>query len=118
MMHAMRRFDHIGIPSDQQRPGEMYVPDTKVWVTDPLQDPQCIEWLRFEADSPVTGPLRTLPHIAFRVDDLEREVADAEILLGPFYATETLRVVFVEKDGALFEFMHSSKAGHWFVSGT
>ena len=112
----MRRFDHIGIPTDQERPGEMYVPETKVWVTDPLQHPQRIEYLRFASDSPVTGPLRTQPHIAFQVDDLEREVGDSEVLLGPFYATETLQVVFVTQDGALFEFMHTPNGGHWFIS--
>jgi hypothetical protein len=113
---AMRRFDHIGIPTDEERPGEMYVPETKVWVTDPLQHPQRIEYLRFASDSPVTGPLRTQPHIAFQVDDLEREVADSEVLLGPFYATKTLQVVFVTQDGALFEFMHTPNGGHWFIS--
>jgi hypothetical protein len=50
------------------------------------------------------------------VDDLEREVADSEVLLGPFYATETLQVVFVTQDGALFEFMHTPNGGHWFIS--
>jgi hypothetical protein len=83
-------------------------------VTDPLRHPQRIEYLRFEPDSPVTGPVRELPHIAFRVDHLEREIEGAEVLLGPFHATDTLLVVFVLKDGAVFEFMENSGAGHWF----
>ena len=93
----------------------MYVEQTKVWVTDPLQHPQRIEYLRFEPDSPITGPLREMPHVAFRVDDLERELEGGEVLLGPFYPTETLRVVFVRKDEAIFEFMHNTEPGHWFV---
>ena len=64
--------------------------------------------------APVEGPVRNLPHFAFHVDNLERETEGAEILLGPFQATETLRVVFVLKDGAVFEFMENSAAGHWF----
>jgi hypothetical protein len=111
----MRRFDHVGIPTEEQHPLEMYVAETKVWVTDPLQHPQRIEYLRFEPDSPVSGALRNMPHIAFRVDDLERELKGAEILLGPFNATPTLRVVFVRKDEAIVEFMHDTKPGHWFV---
>ena len=110
----MRTFDHVGIPTDEQRPGEMYVAETKVWVTDPSQHPQRIEYLRFEADSPVTGPLRSMPHVAFRVDRLEPELEGVEVLLGPFYATPTVRVVFVRKDDAIFEFMHNSEPGHWF----
>jgi hypothetical protein len=113
-MFLMRVFDHVGVPTDQRQPGEMYVEATKVWVTDPLRHPHRVEFLRFEPDTPVRGPVRDLPHIAFRVEKLEPEITGAEVLLGPFQATETLRVVFVLKDGAVFEFMESSAAGHWF----
>ena len=110
----MRIFDHVGLPTDQKHPEEMWVEETRVWVTDPLRDPQRIEWLRFEADTPLKGPVREMPHMAFRVDNLEREIEGAEILLGPFQPTPALRVVFVLKDGAVFEFMESSEEGHWF----
>src|SRR5687768_14596135 len=110
----MRAFDHVGIPTADKQPGEMYVDATKVWVTDPMRHPNRIEFLRFEPDSPVNGPVRDLPHVAFRVDRLDPEIEGAEILLGPFNATDTLRVVFVLKDGAVFEFMENAAAGHWF----
>jgi hypothetical protein len=110
----MRAFDHVGIPTTDRQPGEMYVEATKVWVTDPMCHPNRIEFLRFEPDSPVHGPVRDLPHIAFRVDRLEPEIEGVDILLGPFNATDTLRVVFVLTDGAVFEFMENSAAGHWF----
>ncbi|MGE5646040.1 MAG: hypothetical protein ACM336_09640 [Acidobacteriota bacterium] len=110
----MRIFDHIGLPTAQKHADEMWVEATRVWVTDPLRDPQRIEWLRFEPDTPVSGPVRDMPHMAFRVDNLEREMVGAETLLGPFQPTPTTRVVFVLKDGAVFEFMENSEEGHWF----
>lgn len=110
----MRTFDHVGIPSVQPQPAEMWVEKTRVWVTDPSSHPQRIEYLRFADDSPVTGPTRHLPHIAFRVDNLEEAMEGTEVLLGPFDATDNLRVVFVQKDGAVFEFMQSTKEGEWF----
>ena len=67
----MRVFDHVGVPTEEKQVNEMYVPATKVWVTDPARHPHKIEFLRFEPDSPVTGPVRDLPHIAFRVDNLD-----------------------------------------------
>lgn len=112
----MRIFDHVGVPTEDQQTQEMYVPATKVWVTDPARHPHKIEFLRFEPDSPVKGPVRDLPHIAFRVDNLDALIEGEEILLGPFYATDTVRVVFIYKDGAVFEFMESAEAGHWFRS--
>ena len=101
----MRQFHHVGIPTDEKQPGEIYVPDTKVWVTDPMDHPQKIEYLRYEPDSLVTGPLRELPHLAFETDDLQRELAGKEILLQPFRPVEGLTVAFILDDGAVLEFM-------------
>ncbi|NWG13603.1 MAG: hypothetical protein HXY20_08725 [Acidobacteria bacterium] len=118
----MRIFDHVGVPTEMKQPDEMWVEATRVWVTDPARNPHRIEYLRFEPGSPVTGPVRDMPHMAFRVDRLEPEIEGAEILLGPFNATDELRVVFVLRDGAVFEFMEHSGGGHWFrqraASGT
>ncbi len=110
----MRSFDHVGVPTEERQAGEMYVEATRVWVTDPARHPHRIEYLRYEPDSPVSGPVRELPHIAFQVDDLEGAAGDAQVLLGPFQATATLRVVFVLRDGAVFEYMENSEPGHWF----
>lgn len=100
-----KHFHHIGIVTDEPQPGETYVEDTKVWVTDPADHPQRIEYLRFEADSPVTGPLRNMAHIAYRVDDLEAAIAGEEILLEPFVPMPGLSVAFIMKDGAVIEYM-------------
>ncbi len=110
----MTTFDHVGIPTDEKQSGEMYVAATKVWVTDPARHPYKVEYLRFEPDSPVSGPLRELPHVAFRVDDLDTAIEGAENVLARFQATDTLRVAFVLRDGAVFEYMESSTPGHWF----
>jgi len=101
----MRRFHHVGVITDELRPGEIYVADTKVHVTNPLDHPYRVEYLRFEPDSPVTGPVRERPHMAFEVDDLEAELERQEVLLGPFRPMEGLRVAFVLRDEAVFEFM-------------
>lgn len=110
----MRIFDHVGIPTTERHADEMYVDATKVWVTDPARHPNRIEYLRFEDDTPVSGPVRDLPHVAFRVNKMEDELDGCEILLGPFQATDSLRVVFVLRDGAVFEYMENSEPAHWF----
>ena len=101
----MRQFHHVGVITDETQPGEIYVAETKVHVTNPNDHPYRIEYLRFEPDSPVTGPVRDLPHMAFKVDRLDEEIAGARVLLGPFEAMPGLRGVFVEVDGAVFEYM-------------
>lgn len=105
----MREFHHVGLPTDQKQEGETYVPETKVWVTDPLKHPYRVEYLRYEPDSPVIGPLRERPHFAFRTDDLASELAEKEVILGPFQPMEGLQVAFIVQDGAVFEFMEWDK---------
>lgn len=101
----MRSFHHIGLPTDAPQPDEVYVAATKVWVTDPENHPYRVETLRYEADSPITGPLRFQPHIAYKTDDLLREIEGKQILLGPFEALKGLKVVFILEDEAVVEFM-------------
>ena len=103
-----KQFHHCGVVTDQKQPGEVYVQATKVWVTDPEKHPYRIEFLRFEPDTPVTGPVRNRCHMAYTVDDMAEAMRGRKVLLGPFDALEGLKVVFVEEDGAVIEYMHFS----------
>ncbi len=99
-------FSHVGMITDEVKEGETFVEATRVWVTDFIKHPYHIEWLRFEKDSPLTGPVRNLPHVAYRVDSLETASAGMKVLLEPFIPLEGLRVGFYEtSDGAVIEFM-------------
>src|SRR5262249_27148033 len=77
-------FDHIGLITDVEQPGESWVDSPRVWVTTPRPPPYNIEWLRFEPDSPVTGPLRTEPHVAYRVRDVHAAIEGHDVLADPF----------------------------------
>ena len=101
-----RTFHHTGVITDQKQPGEVYVEATKVWVTSPENHPYRIEFLRFEPDTPVKGAVRDRCHVAYTVDNLDEAIRGEKILLGPFDALDGLRVVFIEKEGAVVEYMH------------
>jgi len=103
-----KTFHHTGVITDQEQPDEIYVEATKVWVTSPEIHPNRIEFLRFESDSPIHGLLRDRCHTAYVVEDLEAAIEGATVLLGPFDALEGLKVVFIEEDGAVIEFMKFS----------
>ncbi len=106
MQFDRSRFDHVGIPTSQQKEGESWVEATRVWVTSPRAHPYNVEWLRYEPDSPVQGLLRTEPHVAYRVDDVARAVEGHKVLAEPFDVGDGfLTVAFVELDGAVVEFM-------------
>ncbi len=103
------QFDHIGIVTDEKKSDEMYVAATKVWVTDFQRHPFHVEWLRFEPDSPVTGPVRTGPHVAYRVDDIQAAAKGLKVLLEPFDAGIAVVGFFPTDDGAVVEFMQYPK---------
>lgn len=99
-------FDHVGIPTTEKKEGESWVEATRVWVTNPRAHSCNVEWLRYEPDSPVQGLLRTDPHVAYRVHDVDEAVSGHEILLEPFEVGGGFaRVAFVSIDGAAVEFM-------------
>jgi hypothetical protein len=100
------RFDHVGLVTDEPKKGESWVEATRVWVTSPRAHPFNVEWVRFEPDSPVTGPLRTEPHVAYRVEDVGRSIGSHHVLAEPFDVGDGfLTVAFVQIDGAVVEFM-------------
>jgi hypothetical protein len=100
------QFSHVGLITNEPHAGEVFVESTRVWITNFLKHPFHIEWLRFEKDSPVTGPVRDQPHVAYRVDSIERAAAGLQVLLEPFIPLDGLRVAFyLSTDGAVIEFM-------------
>jgi hypothetical protein len=103
---ARARFDHIGVITDERHEGESFVEATRCWVTNPRANPFNVEFLRFEPDTPVTGPVRNDPHVAYRVDDVDAAIVGHEVVLGPFdVADGFVRVAWVLNEGALVEFM-------------
>jgi len=100
-------FHHVGIPTDQKRENESLVEGGKVWVTDADACPFHIEWLRFEPDSPMPDQLKTIPHVAYKVDDLAAAMEGQDVLIEPFEAMPGLKVAFILHDGAPIEFMQA-----------
>ncbi len=109
-------FDHIGLITDEKKAGENFVEATRVWVTNPKDHPLNVEWLRYEPDSPVTGPLRERPHVSYRVKSIEEASRGLKVLLEPFTVGDFVRVGFYEyEDGAVVEFMEYIRdKGEWF----
>lgn len=98
-------FDHIGMITTEKKADEMFVPATRVWVTDFRQHPHHIEWLRFEPDSPVTGKVRELPHVAYRVASIQEAARGMKVLIEPFDAGIATVGFYETEDGAVVEFM-------------
>ena len=99
------QFDHIGIVTTEKKPDEIFIEPTRVWITDFQQHPYRVEWLRYEPDTPVTGPVRELPHVAFRVESIAEASKGMKVLLEPFDAGIAVVGFYQTDDGAVVEFM-------------
>ncbi len=99
------RYHHLGIPTDTPRSGEKYLASYGLYVSGFDTSPYGIEWMRFEPGSPIPEIIRTVPHIAFEVDDLETALEGKEILSPINSPSEGVRVAMILHNGAPVELM-------------
>jgi hypothetical protein len=106
------RYHHLGIPTTVPRPDEVYLPHLKIHVAGFETSPFGIEWMRFDPDCGISELVRTVPHVAFEVDDLDAALASLGVTAEISSPSEGVRVAMIEDDGApveLIEFRRGSR---------
>ena len=99
------RYHHMGIPTDQQRDGEQYLEAYGMYVSGFSTSPYGVEWMRFEPGSPISELIRTVPHIAFEVDDLERALVGKTLLGEPSSPSKGVKVAMILHNGMPVELL-------------
>jgi hypothetical protein len=104
------KYHHTGIPTNEKKPGERYIPQFKFYVSGFDSSPYGIEWMRFETDSPINKLIQTIPHVAFEVKDLDYELShrNFKIITEPNPPSEGVRVAMIEHNGAPIELIEFS----------
>jgi len=97
------RYHHIGIPTNVVRQEETYLAQFRMYTSGFSTNPYGIEWMRFEPDCPLPELIRTVPHIAFEVDDLDAALQGQEVIFPPGSPSEGVRAAMIVHDGALVE---------------
>lgn len=99
------RYHHLGIPTSTPQPGETYLEDYKVYCTDHTDNAFGIQWMRYAPDCPLPELVKTQPHVAFEVDDLEVALVGHEVLIPPNSPSAGVLVAFIVCNGAPVEFL-------------
>ncbi len=101
------QFHHMGIPTTEKREGETYSAAARMYTSD---NPGFfkIQWHRFESDSPLHPLIRTQPHIAFRVPDLQAAIEGKEVILGPYEPVDDYFVAMINDGGVPVEFIQTT----------
>jgi len=71
------RYHHLGIPHGSPRSGERHLRQLGVHVCGFETSPYGIEWMRFDPQCRVPEIVKTVPHVAFAVDDLVKLLANS-----------------------------------------
>ena len=99
------KFNHIGIPVTDSFEGEIDLPHLKMTVSDHENNRFGIQWQRYWDGAPYPDLVKTIPHVAFVVDDLDAELQGQKVIIEPNSPSQGLRVAFIEVNGAPVELM-------------
>jgi hypothetical protein len=103
------RYHHLGIPTTVPRPNEIHLEHLKIHVSGFESSPYGIEWMRFDPDCAISDLVRTVPHIAFEVDDLDAALAGQTLLGKVSSPSEGVRVAMILDNGAPIELLQFSR---------
>jgi hypothetical protein len=98
-------FDHIGVPAPAKRDGMRFLESKRLCLTSRAEPRFPVEWLWYEDGNAEAELVRTMPHVAYRVESLEDALEGHRIVAEPFDAFGEVRVSFIEVDGAPLEFV-------------
>ena len=99
------KYHHLGVPTNRDLPEADYLPAHKMFASGYDQSPYGIEWLKFDPGCALPELVKTVPHVAFVVDDLEAALEGEEILIAPNRPSEGVKVAFIVHNGAPVEFL-------------
>lgn len=99
------QYHHIGIPTDKPLPKQDYNPDWKLTASGYFESRFGVEWLSFDPDCPLPDLIKTVPHVAFVVDDLDAALVGKEVLVEPNSPADGVTVAFIVENGAPIEFL-------------
>ena len=105
------KFNHIGIPTTASFDGEIDLPHLKITVSDHLNNPYGIQWQRYWQDAPYPELVKTVPHVAFEVEDLGAALQGQKVIIAPNSPGPGVTVAFIEVNGAPVELMQFEKDG-------
>lgn len=88
-------FHHVGIPVKEKSAEMTYNKALKLYSTGYFENPYGIEWMYFDHDNSLPDIIKTMPHLAYTVDNLHEAIKDKEIILAPQSPAEGVVVAFI-----------------------
>ena len=103
------KYHHIGIPTKVPRKGEHYIGEFKVYHSGYENSAFGVEWMRYDEACTLPEIVKTVPHVAFQVDDIWEAIKDKKVIIQPNSPSDGNIVAFIEENGAPIEFIQVKK---------
>jgi hypothetical protein len=109
-METNLKYHHIGIPTGKKLKNEIHLAHLKMFVSGYDKSPYRIEWIRYEPDAPYPEIVKTIPHVAFEVDNLEEAIKGKKVIIPSNSPAPGILVAFIEDHGAPVEFLQIDRS--------
>jgi len=104
------KYHHIGIPTSKRLQNEIHLKHLKMFVSGFGKNPYGIEWTRYEEDAPYPEIVKTIPHVAFEVDDIDKAIQGKRVIIKPNSPSPGVIVAFIVDNGAPIEFLQIDRS--------
>lgn len=108
-MKQKLKYHHLGIPTDKPVESEVYLEAFKCYHYGYDNSEFGIEWMRYEDGCELPEIIKTIPHIAFEVDDIYEAIKGRKVIIEPNSPSEGNIVAFIEENGVPIEFIQVKK---------
>ena len=100
-------FHHLGIPVQGSEDQVVFSEVAGMYTTDNPGKFR-IQWHRFTENSTLHPLIKTVPHVAFRVDNLSEAIKGESLLLGPYEPIDDYFVAIINDSGVPVEFIQTT----------
>lgn len=100
-------FHHFGIPVQDGDTAGKFSASAGMYTTDNSGKFR-VQWHRFTDDSPLHPLLKTVPHVAFKVNSLAEAIAGETVILGPYEPIDDYRVAVIDDSGVPVELIETT----------
>ena len=109
-MNTPMKYHHLGIPTTEVLKDEIHLSHLKMYVSGYGKNPYGVEWVRFEDDAPYPELVKTVPHVAFEVENLAVAIRGKNVIIQPNSPSPGVVVAFIEDNGAPIEFLQIDRS--------
>ncbi len=104
------KYHHLGIPTKEKLKDEKHLPHLKMYVSGYGRNPYGVEWMRFEENADYPEIVKTLPHVAFEVENVEEAIVGKNVIIKPNSPSPGVIVAMIEDNGAPIEFIQVDRS--------